>query len=251
LRKALIILLLILNCGCTAKRFESSISTTSDEESIERIINEVRKNNLIEESFFIEKGDFSMTNNNETSRFIFTEKFEKPDKFLLSIRNGTGIEGARVYITKDTVLINDRIQKKLLYGKPEDLEKIMGLPYFIINIAFGDLLMNEDSGKYESERIKNQVILIQKYNGRVLEFVLDPNVGKVKSIVCSSRMQKEAIILKFSKFRINEKHIPGVIEMRDNDRNVSVKIRLERVQVPWNGKIEFIPGNGYTKEKIK
>ena len=251
MRETLIILVLILNYGCTAKRFITERSPGHDEESSERVIDEVKKNNLSEDSFFIEKGDFLLTNNNKTTRFIFSGKFEKPDKFLFSLRNITGIEGARVYLTKDTVLINDRIQKRLLYGKPENLEKIIGLPYFIINVAFGDLLMKEDNGKYESERITNTLVLTQHYNGGIWKYVLDVNIGKVKSINFSSKIQNEAAILEYSKFGINDKHIPGIIEMKDNNRNIRIKIRLIRVKVPWDGKIEFIPGSGYTKEEIK
>ena len=39
-----------------------------------------------------------------------TIKYELPDKYLISIRSKAGIEAARIFITKDTVLINDRIK---------------------------------------------------------------------------------------------------------------------------------------------
>lgn len=251
MRKALIILLLVLNAGCTAKKFVSERSANDEEKSIEKIINTVKINNLAEENFFIEKANFLITRNNNTTKYLFSVKFIKPDKYLFSIRNFTGIEGARIYITKDTILINDRIEKRILYGKPKDLEKISGLPYFIINIAFGDLFFCENIGIIKSERINNQVILSQQCQGRAWNTVLDPKVGKVKSVVFSTGVQKELIEINYSKFEKKGKHIPMVIELKDLSRNINAKVKFERMQIPWTGEIEFLPGKGYTKEEIK
>lgn len=251
MQKALIILLLILNCGCTAKRIVSERSPGSDEESIERIISAVRKNNLTLEDFFIEKANLLLTRDDKTTKILFSVKFIKPDKYLFSIRNTTGIEGARIYVTKDTVLINDRIEKRLLYGKPKDLEKISGLPYFIINIALGDLFFCENIGIIKSERINNQVILTQQCQGRLWNTVIDPKIGKVKSVIFSTGIKEETIAINYSKFGGKGNHMPMVVELKDLARNINAKVKLERMQIPWSGEIEFLPGKGYNKEEIK
>lgn len=251
MQKTLIILLLIVNSGCTVKKFVSERYPNFNEESIERIISTVRKNNLTEESFFIEKANFLLTRNKETTKLLFSVKFIKPDKYLFSVRNITGIEGARIYVTKDTVLINDRIEKRLLYGKPKDLEKISGLPYFILNIAFGDLFFCENIEMTKSERINNQVNILQQCEGRIWNTVLDTKAGKVKSVIFSTKIQNESIEINYSNFKRKGNHIPMVIEMKDLSRNINVKVKVERMQIPWYGEIEFLPGKGYTKEEIK
>jgi hypothetical protein len=240
-----------LNGGCTAKRFVSERFPGSDEESIERIIGDIRKNNLSEENFFIEKGNLALKQNDKTTKILFSVKFVKPDKYLFSIRNTTGIEGARIYATKDTVLINDRIEKRLLYGKPKDLEKISGLPYFIINIAFGDLFFCGNNEIIKSERLNNKVIITQQCQGKIWNTVLDPEEGKVKSVVFSAGIQGEPIELSYSNFRKKGGHIPMIIELKDMNRNINAKVKIERLQIPWTGEIEFLPGKGYIKEEIK
>jgi hypothetical protein len=242
---------LILNAGCTAKKFVSERSAGSDEQSIEAVISEVRKNNLCEESFFIEKANVLFTRDNITTKILFSVKYLRPDKYLFSIRSTAGMEGARIYITKDSVLINDRIKKRILYGKIEDLEKISGLPYFFINIAFGDLYFCENEGIIKSERINNKVIITQKCKGKVWNTVLDPVAGKVKSVIFSNEIQKETIAIGYSKYKKNGNYMPMVVELKDLFRNIYVKVKLEGIQIPWKGKIEFLPGKGYTKEEIK
>jgi hypothetical protein len=244
-------LLVILSWGCTAKRFISERTRGSGEESIESIISEVRRNNLSQENFYIEKATIYFKQDDKTTKILFSVKYIKPDKYLFSLRNPAGIEGARIYVTKDTVLINDRIEKRLLYGKPKDLEKMSGLPYFILNIAFGDLFFCEENEIFKSERRSNQVVLTQQCRGRIWNTVINPEAGKVKSVVFSTGIQGEQIELNYKNFGKKGNHVPGVIELKDMNRNLSADIKIERLQIPWTGEIGFLPGKGYTKEEIK
>ena len=50
-----------------------------------------------------------------------------PDKFLISIKSHTGIEVARIFLTGDSIMINDRINKKLYYGSTSYLKNKYGL----------------------------------------------------------------------------------------------------------------------------
>ena len=71
------------------------------------------KNNLSKENFYIQKADIKVTQDNISVRFIASIKFRKPDSLLISVKSRTGIEAGRAFITKDTILINDRIKQKI------------------------------------------------------------------------------------------------------------------------------------------
>jgi hypothetical protein len=114
LQKTLILFILIQIWGCTPGLFVSDNTGAKEEDYLKNILDDIRNNNITEENFFIEKADIDLTINNSTNRYLFSVKYEKPDKFLLSIKSRTGIEGARILITKDTLLVNDRIRKRLL-----------------------------------------------------------------------------------------------------------------------------------------
>ena len=36
-----------------------------------------------------------------------------------------------------------------------------------------------------------------------------------------------------------------IIEYIDNKSNMSVRIKIVNIEVPWNGIIKFVPGKGY------
>ena len=67
-------------------------------------------------------------------------KFEYPDKYLISIKSRTGIEGARIYISEDTILFNDRINKKMYYGSSLYLKRKYGLTTNFLPLIFGDIV---------------------------------------------------------------------------------------------------------------
>ncbi len=70
--------------------------------------------NLTQETLLILfKADVEVFNNGENRKLISTVKYRKPGNYLVSVKHRTGVEAARIYITKDTVLINDRIYKTL------------------------------------------------------------------------------------------------------------------------------------------
>jgi len=242
---------MIFLSGCAVKSFVAESTSFSDEGSLEKIVSSVRRNNISEESFVIEKANCSMTRNNERTRFIFNVKFNKPDTYLLSIRNSAGIEGARIYISKDTLLINDRMGKKVLHGSPQDLEKISGFPLFVLKMVFGDFVPAGGNKILKSEKSSNKVFVLQEYQGNIFQYILDIKAEKVLSIVVKNSVSKEELTINYAKFSNSAKHIPGIIEVNDLYRNLHAKIRLDRVIVPWEGEIEFIPGKGYTNEKIK
>jgi hypothetical protein len=250
LRKTIVILFLILNGGCTIKRFIDEKTSDSDKESVEKIIDVVKNNNISKVNYFIVKGEFSVKINNKLTRLLFSLKHLIPDKYLLSIKSRSGIEGARIYLIKDSVLINERIGKKLLVGTPKDLEKITGIPFFIMNMAFGDLLLFDGNEIAESERINNIVRIQQQHMGKIWNSFLDTNVGKVKSAEFLIGDMGEKIKISYSKFQKTERHVPEVIVLKDPNKKMKVEIRIKRIEIPWDGDIEFIPGKGYVKEEI-
>jgi hypothetical protein len=241
---------LIFQTGCTAKRIVSESAFNSNIGSVEDIINKVKNNNISNESFFIEKGNIYIKKNEESNRFIFNCKFQKPDKYLFSFRNRAGIEGARMYITKDTLEINDRIEKKLLYGRPEDMERVYGIPYFVLNKLFGDLVFEENVNS-SFEKDENKIFLNQRSGDGVWKSFLDTKNEKVKSTEFSEKNRGKIIEIIYSKFGKNRGHFPEDIEFKDITKGINGHIYISKMVIPWNGEIEFIPGKGYIKEEIK
>ncbi len=241
---------MIFQTGCTAKRIVSGSSFNSNISSVEDIINKVKNNNISNEGFFIEKGNLYIKRKEDFNRFIFNCKFQKPDKYLFSFRNNAGIEGARMYITKDTLVINDRIEKKLLYGKPEDMERVYGIPYFVLNKLFGDLDFGENVNN-SFEKDENKIFLTQQSENGVWKSYLDTKNEKVKSTEFLEKNRGKIIEIIYSKFGKDRGHFPEDIDFKDITKGINTHIHISKMVIPWNGEIEFIPGKGYIKEEIK
>jgi hypothetical protein len=247
----LILLILVVNWSCTSRVFISGENLSSGVNSREEIVARTIANNISLDSYFIERGDILIKRNNSTERFLFTVKFERPDKYLFSIKSTTGLEGGRIYMTKDTVIVNDRINKRILYGKPQNIERITGLPFYFFNMAFGDLIIQKENSNVKNEIFNNKTVMVQNSANIVIRSVLDSKTDKVSSTVLTDQMSREEISLKYSKFSKEIKHIPEYIEIQDHTRNLEARIRIRKVKMHWDGIIEFVPGQGYKKEEIK
>jgi hypothetical protein len=44
--------------------------------------------------------------------------------------------------------------------------------------------------------------------------------------------------------------MPGSIEFKDANKDLNIKILIKKLETPWNGNIEFFPGNRYEKIEL-
>jgi hypothetical protein len=247
----LIIILLILTDGCTQKLIISDNNYIYDNNSVQYTINKIKENNISNKDFFIEKANITIKTIKGSKKLLFNSKYKIPDIYLFSLKSSAGIEIARIYIDKDTLLVNDRIERKLLFGKPRDLEVIYGIPYLVLKRIFGDFISEESREMISLERINNQLAFIQKSGEGTWKSVLDTKNEKVKSTEFSNDNGGEKIEIFYSKFEKEGKHIPESIEFNDANDGINIKIKILRIVIPWNGEVEFIPGKGYIKDEIK
>jgi hypothetical protein len=250
LQKTLILLIVIISWGCNSRLYLSKNSPDSVANTPENIVSNIFKNNLSQESFFIEKGDLIYKTDNSSGRYIFTLKYQKPDTFLVSIKSLAGFEGARIFMTKDTILVNDRIRKRVLYGKPERFENISGFPYYCIYLIFGDIIRS-DNKNIVLENESNGLILLQKIMDKTVRSVPERKLNKIKSVLIASKSGNEELSITYSKFSKSATRFPEVIDLKEYNRNISARIKIRKLQIPWTGSIEFLPGRDYKKEEIR
>lgn len=254
MRKTLIYILFILVSGCSVKR--PIVNNSEISQPLGDVISRVCSNNLTNDGFYIEKANLSFNLNGKKQKYLFSVKFKKPQNYLISLRSITGIEGARILITNDTVLINDRIGRRVLYGGPEEIERIIGINSTIIGISFGDLFITENGLSKVSDNVTTKLIVNEEYRDMHIRSVINRELCKVISVSIFSEevkkgIAKDSITINYAKFKKDEIKIPHSIEITDLKRKVLGKISIEKIIFPWNGDLEFIAGKGYKVEKIK
>jgi hypothetical protein len=210
------------------------------------IIESIEEHNITNNNFFIRKAEIEIVTKEGKEKLLGNIKFQKPDKYLISIKGRSGIEGARIYISGDTILVNDRINKKLYSGTSIYLEKKYGLSLSCLPLIFGDIVL-ERSNKEIREECQGDKLNINCFvKGVILNYEIDCKEKKAILVnQINSFNQKDFKIENTNFLKTENILIPKKIEFEDYQHNIKVQIKILKVEVPWEGKIEFYPGKGY------
>ena len=251
LYKALIIgIIILLTTGCAAVRKGSSDKDGESLALASIALRQAGNRNLTNSGFFIQKGKISTSGEAGRINLIFTMRYVKPGNYLISLRSITGIEAFRVFITEDTVLINDRLNEELLYGKPVDFEKITGIHPELLRVSLGDFITENADIIGDEGCAANEMGVESYYKGLKINSIIDCKLEKVKSIELESSIPDEKITIEYKKNRFDYYRVPRKVEINDTRRKVKITIKIERYICPWIGEIEFIPGSGYSRKSL-
>jgi hypothetical protein len=248
LQKIAIILflgILTVSCSVTRKMRNETYPDTGDTNS-ENVLAKAIKQNITSESFFIQKAEIELITQNDKKKFLGSIKFEYPDKFLISLKSRTGIEGARIYINKDSVFVNDRINKTIYFGTAVNLKRKFGLNQSVIPLIFGDLIIEN---RYDAEKGKcedNKLNVECNLRGVTMKYNIDCKRSKTDQVSLGNSNLKENIDINYSNFiYLNSTLIPKSIIVEDLKNNIKVRIKIIKTEYPWNGDVRFVPGKGY------
>jgi hypothetical protein len=238
--------------GCSiSKKIENTTSEYSSKHITDNILEDVKEKNITNLNFYIEKSEIEILTERGTEKYTGNIKFEKPDKYLISLKSRSGIEGARIYISNDSILVNDRMNRKLYYANASYLEKKYGFNISCLPLIFGDIVLEkgyeESKGKCLENRFKIDCIV----KGLRLSYNIDCNKRKVISVYESNNYVQQSFRIKYDSFlSIKDFLIPKVMEFEENQHNIHIRIKIKKVEFLWNGSIKFIPGRGYELIKL-
>jgi len=251
LQKIAYIFILITFTSCSVFKRQNASKLIYEENglSINRI-ERIRKLNISNQNFFISKAEVQIISGDENEVFLASVKFLFPDKYLISLRSKTGVEGARVFLTGDTILINDRINRTLFYGNPDYISRKFGISPAAVPLFFGDLvftdLRNQDDVKCDDGLIDiNSTI-----SGLKFEAVADCRFLKMISCIQINDREGEQVKIYYSEFNeIGEFVAPSRIILEYE--KIKVLIAIKRLEIPWDGSFDFIPGSKYERIPLK
>jgi hypothetical protein len=238
--------------GCSVLRKSRTVEEANNGNYTADLVGMTVENNISGKNFDISKATLVISQNGETQKLLIGVRHKVPDTTLLIIRSRMGVEAARIFLTNDTVLINDRLNKKLIVGKPEEIKARYGFDTGMLYMVLGDLLKDKNR---ETEAVKCNNGTIKKefsVGQREVEYNIDCNRKKVMDTEIREDIRNGGISIKFEKFmKLNGITIPQKIELIDEDLASDIKISIEKVMVDWAGEIDFIPGKGYVVNKLR
>jgi Domain of unknown function (DUF4292) len=237
----------ILSTGCSVVRNGGKRNTGLSKEIItERLFESIKKQNITTNNFFIQKAEVKISTQKESKKVLASLKFEKPDKYLISIKSNTGIEAARIFISDDTILINDRINKKQYYGSPQYLNTKYGISPSVLPVILGDYINDNLSDNSQTKCSDGKLNSEGIISGIRIKYIIDCKKGKSILTIPENKLNNEGIQIQYSDFLKNGDVItPGKIVIKDFKRITTIEITIKKIESPWKGNIEFIPGNKY------
>jgi len=251
LRKLIFIFgILIIGTSCSVTR--KGITKTSVISEITEnsdIINLIENQNVTNRKFFIQKAEIEFLKEGESQSFIASVKYDVHGSYLISLRGKSGLEAARIYITKDTILVNDRINRQLLSGKSDYTERKFGIPLALLPVIFGDLVSGNNKPDKELRCEESTINLERSVKGVNMRCIIDCDKGKLISVSREGSVNSGMSELKFGKFiRWEEGFMPSEIQINYMDSQLLIKIL--KFEIPWEGNIEFVPGNNYEQIEL-
>ena len=210
------------------------------------VLESIENQNITNTSFFIQKAEIEVENLEKKDKFISSIKFEYPDRYLISIKSKSGIEGVRIYVSKDTILANDRINKKMYVGRSFYLNRKYGLSQKILPLIVGDIILEKKDGIDTEKCTGCELRFGQSIGGILLNYSIDCNKRKIIDVVQVNDSHREGVKIKYENFFKNGSIlVPRLIEFYDAQSNTKIRIKIVRIERPWDGKVEFVPGRGY------
>jgi hypothetical protein len=213
---------------------------------------ELEKKNLTNIDFNILKAEIEVVNKREKIKFLGSLKYKNTGLYLFSFRSKAGIEAARIFISKDTILINDRIKKRLFYGSTNYLRDKYGISILSLPLILGDFvdISGRTEQKIECKNGKSEILGVAARNE--IKYTIDCQNGKITSAILNGDRDTEDITFLFEKFKIIGNNLfPGNVEFADRNRETIIKIKIDRIEFGGIVKIDFIPGNNYDKIMLK
>lgn len=232
--------------GCAVFKSNTIRDNRLSENNLDiQLFERVEMQNLTSNGFNIQKAEIEIKTKERTEKLLGSIKFEYPDKYLISIKSKSGIEIARAYLNKDSVLVNDRINKKMYYDSAGRIKIRFGFSGSEIPLIFGDFYKDKTLAN-NANCINGIMELDESLKGTKINYVIDCRDAKIqKSVIMNSRNEAAIAILYGNYIKYMSGLYPGIISIVDLQKETKIEIKIKKLESPWIGKIDFIPGKNY------
>jgi hypothetical protein len=238
--------------GCSVLKKHERRTSKGETNGRSILLEELVRNNLTAGDFTISKMDVLINSGNLREKFSATLKFQYPDKYLVSIRSIGNIEVARFFLTPDTVLINDRINRVVYYGDPDKFSRKFGLDYNLLPVIFGDYV-NDNQISVNKANCTNGSADVDGYiRGMKLFYKVDCRNSKISEAEQEGNVGIILNEINYSDFiTVNDIRVPSLIIMHNIKSDNSLEIHISKIDRSIDSPVEFVPGNRYKKIELK
>jgi hypothetical protein len=238
-------------CSVAGKTGKTGSGTTLDATGGNRL-ETVISNNLSNNDFYIRRADIRVRQENVTVNLNASIKFRRPDSLMISVRSGIGVEAGKGFLTGDTVIVNDRFNRKLMVGDPEEIKSKYGIDPALVYVLLGDLIVGKDDSGSLLNCQKGEFKRQYNVEGRNVEYTVDCQRRKVKRVYLEGDVRTGNITILLSGL-VKDGNIlyPQKITINDDLKELDIEIEIRRIESPWSGSIGTVGGQGYRVVRIR
>ncbi len=245
-------LFFIVLASCTASRKLSvSGKTEGGEERVFLTYGDIQDTGLRGKGFYIRKAIAEIESEGTIEKVSIILKKNSKDEYLASVRTRSGIEGARVLLTRDTLLVNDRINRMLISAKPESLGRLYGFSSWMLPLALGDINVGKSGDTPIDCKGNTMELNIREEKARITYIIECKDYNPIKTIIETGETLG-TVTIDFGDFRkYGSTDFPREIRLSDSSGKFVVSIKIEEVEIPWEGEIALIPGEKYERIEFR
>lgn len=196
------------------------------------------------------KAEIKLISDGINEKFLGNIKYKDPDRYLISIRNSAGIEGARAIITADSMKINDRLNKIYYLADRNYIYNKYGITTKLIPLVIGDYITEnnyDDTIKCE----KNNACINEIIEDLNIRYIVDCNIEKVIKIEIDDYIKGRYLKIECSDFKnFGDNYIAEKIII-ENEKNEKIVIDIIKIEAAILNDIELIPGRNYDTIVLK
>lgn len=208
----------------------------------------IMNNTLAGKDFEISKFRAKVTTGEDNNSFSGYLR-HSGDSYLISIRTIAGIEAARIYFDRDSVKINDRINRQYIHGRFSALRSRYGIDWDDIPLLLGDITTT-----FPEEQVINCIGGFGEYTNKegnkLYQFTMSCAEGRLTEVSVIDGISGRSLRAFFKSFiRENGLVYPGFIIIESG--GTKAEISIERVNSDSKPTIKFRKGSGYDELVIR
>ncbi len=246
-----IVLIILIIQGCATNRKLKVRGKVYHESSIKN--SDIVEKNVSLKRFYIQKAVVTITGNQEETKFLTTVKYNPPDSILISVRAKIGYEAARIFLTGDTIIIADRVNRKLRVGNPQLLKKKYGIEPAMLFIVIGDYIQGTESRDKTFKCIDGYSDNNLLIDGRNINYKINCNEGKIAGATFEGDITSGNIELEFNDFaNFDGLVMPRYISIKNDLSRIKAEIAIEKATGNFQGYVRGLKtGSTYDVIRIK
>jgi hypothetical protein len=242
----LIILSFLLVTACSSTNLNKTVTKAENTYGVS--VRDVLDRNFANNDFSIKKIEVGFSSEGEYSSFLAGIKFKYPSTWLITIRSNTGLEIVRIFIDRDSVWVNNRIQRKLYVGNCESFERKYGLYPVMLPMFIGDLLCSEAKATDRYQCNKEEI----QFNDKLGDFDIDNTINcsdrKIKKSIMKNGSQEILSVRIEKSKKMNDNIFPERILLKSGRIKATLRIKALDFDLNKIESILFMPGKGYERE---